>query len=78
MVAGMLILLMIMIMMILIIMMTMMLPGSIVALRSAHLVKAFKPHSATQTKGVWSNYKLTLDDHRYHHGDHCEVEENLW
>ena len=30
---------------------TMMLPGCIVALRSAHLVKAFKPLSAAQTKG---------------------------
>ena len=28
-----------------------MLPGCIVALRSAHLVKAFKLHSAAQTKG---------------------------
>ena len=29
----------------------MMLPSCIVALRSAHLVKAFKLHSAAQTKG---------------------------
>ena len=31
--------------------MMMMLPCCIVALRSAHLVKAFKLHSAAQTKG---------------------------
>ena len=31
--------------------MMMILPGCIVALRSAHLVKAFKLHSAAQTKG---------------------------
>ena len=35
----------------LVVTMMMMLPSCIVALRSAHLVKAFKLHSAAQTKG---------------------------